>query len=211
MEPVQDGATFQDSFAAAPGGLGNRLADLLDILVSLIDSGTLTVTTGAETDGFTDAAAFTGVNSLVGATFTYAAATTTVALRGVTRTVVTNTVNKIFFDEATVANQAGDTGTLEFTNIDADIAALRGEGRGLGDSQSNPYGPGPSYVNAVLKVLEALGVTPPAWLNTASAEPFGLGSPHAGHGGTHGHAALILASNMLQEVRDAVAAYTAPA
>ena len=346
MEPVEDPATNVDSYAAAPGAIGNRCADMFDLLVSLCDSGTLTgvgvhtaadatnniavaaaatdlpsvqtllnamrdgtgeagggiaahflivgasehigadvtnvITAAAATNQATantlandlkaqfnghlllngatghygpeltntiispdatdlatsitlanelrtkynahcaninagslysviDNAAITGVNSLIGATLTFAAATTTVALRDVSRVVTRNGVNHVELSEALPALPVvGDTFTIAFTSVDADIAELRGTGRSYGASQSNPYGPGPSFVNAVLKVLGQLGVAAPAYLNSASAEPFGLGSPHAGHGGVHGHAALILASDMLQQVRDAVAAYTVP-
>lgn len=347
MEPVQDGATFQDSFAAAPGGLANRMADMLDMLTSLCDSGTLTgvgihtavdatnniavaaaasdlattqtllnalrdgtgeagggapahfiivgasehigadvtnaLTAAAATDlptsltlandiktefnghlllhaatghygpdlvntilspdatdlptaiilanelktkynlhlanikagstlSFVDNGAFTTANSLVGTTITFAAATTTAALRDLVRTVVSSSVNHLVLNEALPAEPVvGDTLTLEYTQADANITVLRGTGVSFGGTNpGNPYGYGPSFVDAVLTFLQSQGVTPPSYLNTASAEPFGLGSPHAGHGGTHGHAALILASDMLQLVRDTVAAYTVP-
>jgi len=345
MEPVNDAATATDSFAVAPGAIANRCADLLDLLVSLIDSGTLTgvgvhtaadatntiavaadatnlatlqtllnamrdgtgeagggvaahflivganehigadvtnaITAAAATDlatsitlandikaqynghlllnaatghygpeltntvvspdatvladcitlanelkakynlhcanigagsltSFIDNAAITGVNSLVGATFTFDAATTTAALQGVSAVVRANGVNDIQFTSALPAVPVvGDDGVLAWTAVDTDIAAMR-QGKGLGDMASNPYGFGPNFINAVMMTLERIG-TVPSWLTAAAAEPFGIGSPHAGHGGAQGHSSLILASQMLQEVRDAVAAYTAPA
>jgi hypothetical protein len=159
-----------------------------------------------------DNGAFTTVNSLVSCTITFDAATTTAALQGVSATVVSNGVNHVLLSaDLPELPVVGDEFTLEYTSVDTDIEQMRGTGRSLGDSNpGNPYS-GLSFVNAVLKVLENLGVTAPSYLNTASAEPFGLGSPHAGHGGTHGHAALLLCSDMLDQVRDAIAAYTAPA
>lgn len=210
VDPVVTAATNTASSPRPPMIQANKFADLVELLMNLIDSGTLTVTTGAETDGFTDAAAFTGVNSLVGATFTYDPATITVALRGVVRTVISNTVNKITFGLATVANQVGDTGVLEFTSVDADIGALR-QGKATGDMAPNPYGPGPSIANIGLKVLTQMGAAVPGYLGTASAEPFGLCSPHGGGDGAHGHAGGTLVGDLLERIRVAVAAYTAPA
>jgi len=167
---------------------------------------------GASPTLIADNAAITGANSLVNCTVTFASATTTVALRDVTRTIMLNTVDTMTLSEALPATPVtGDTFTLSYSAVDTDIAQLRGSGRGLGDSQSNVHGPGPSFVNAVMKVLQNLGASVPSYLNAASAEPSGLGSPHAGHGGTHGHAALHLASDMLDRVRDAVAAHTVTA
>lgn len=156
LDPHVTGATNTAASSAPPVADANRVADILDLLMGLVDSGTLTATTGAETDGFTDSGAFTGVNSLAGATFTYAAATTTVALRGVARKIISNTANKITFGVETVANQAGDTGTITFDTIDDQIDALRG-GKNTGDTASNPYSYGPSFADAVLKILERIG------------------------------------------------------
>jgi hypothetical protein len=211
LEPVVDAATNTASSPRPPMVRSNRFADLVNLLCGLIDSGTLTATTGSETDGFTDSGAFTGVNSLVGATFTYAAATTTVALQGLSFTIQSNTVNKVTFTEAApAANQAGDTGTIEFTSVDADIGSLL-QGKSVGDSASNPYGPGPSIANLALKLLTQMGATVPSYLNTASGEPFGFLSPHGGGDGAHGHAGATLVGDVLQRIRDAIAAYTAPA
>lgn len=213
MRPVQDAITKTQSHAVAPGAKANRIGDLLQLLTDLIDSGTLTATTGSETDGFTDSGAFTGVDSLVGATFTYDAATTTAALQGLSFTIASNTVNKITFTEAApAANAVGDVGVITFTTIDKDLSALR-QGKGLGDTASNPYGPGPSLINALAVLIEQLGGTLPSYLNPAApeAEPFGLGSPHGGHGGPYGHGGMIMLADALQVARDTVAAYTAPA
>jgi hypothetical protein len=156
LDPHVTAATNTAASSSPPMVRINRIADLLDELLGLIDSGTLTATTGSETDGFTDSGAFTGVNSLIGATFTYAADTTTVALRGVSRPIISNTVNKVVWAEAATANQVGDTGTIEFTTVDDKIAVCR-QGKGLGDSGSNPYGNGPALAGAILMVLEQLG------------------------------------------------------
>lgn len=213
MRPVQDAATKTQSFAAAPGASANRIGDLLELLTDLIDSGTLTETAGGSDAQLTDLGAFTGVNSLVGATFTFDAATSTAALQGVSRTVISNTTDVIVFDRALPANTAvGDVGVLTFTTIDKDLEALK-QGKGLGDTASNPYGPGPSMINALVVLIEQLGGTLPPYLDPAApeAEPFGLGSPHGGHGGPYGHGGMIMLADALQVARDTVAAYTAPA
>lgn len=216
LRPLQDAATGIASSPVPPYALGNRVADLLRDLTALIDSGTLTATTGAETDGFTDAAAFTGVNSLTGATFTYASDTTTVALRGLSFKIASNTVNKVVFTEAApTANQVGDTGTVEFDTVDDQIAVLD-DGKGPGASQSNPYSDGRPALHACALVIELLGGTLPTYVDPIhSTEPYdsnegGWANPHSG-GGARGHGGGVLVADLLQVVRDTVAAYTAPA
>lgn len=158
-----------------------------------------------------DNAAFTGVNSLVGATITFAAATTTVALRDTTAVVTSNGVNDLQFGADLAAVPViGDTWTISFTTVDADIDALR-QGKGTGDMAPNPYGPGPSIANIGLKMLTQLGAAVPGYLGTASAEPFGLCSPHGGGDGAHGHAGGTLVGDLLARIETAVAAYTVPA
>lgn len=157
-----------------------------------------------------DNAAFTGTDTLVGSTITFAAATTTAALRDLSRVVTGSAANVLYLDEALpVAPAIGDTFTLSYTVVDGDLDVLKG-GKSLGASQSNPYGDGPSLANAMLKVLEGLGATPPAYLTTASASAFGLFSPHGAGGGQWGHGGADLLADALEAVRDAVAAYTAP-
>jgi hypothetical protein len=158
-----------------------------------------------------DNGAFTGANSLVGATITFAAATTTVALRDVVRTVVSNGLNDLLLSGAALpaVPVVGDTWTLEFTAVDSDVAALRQE-KGMGSSASNPYGSGPSIANLSLKMLTQMNAAVPSYLGTASAEPFNLCSPHGGGDGAHGHAGATLMGDLLQRIRNAVAAYTVP-
>jgi hypothetical protein len=103
---------------------------------------------------------------------------------------------------------------VEYTAVDADLLAMAG-GKGLGDSASNPYGPGPSFVNAVVKIMQAVGAAMPSYLDsqakiTAIAQAFGVGSPHAG-AGSQGHGGAALIADMLQLARNAVAGYTKPA
>lgn len=163
-----------------------------------------------------DEGAFTGVDSMAGATITFAAATTTVALRGVTAVVLSNTVNDLLLangQELPAVPVIGDTFTLAYSTVDADLDHMAGN-KGAAASASNPYGPGPSFVNAVVTVVQGLGGTLPAYLNTqakvtAAAESFGVGSPHAG-AGSQGHGGAALISDMLTQVRTAVAAYTVP-
>lgn len=212
--PVQDVATNIASSAVPPYMLGNRAADLLTILTGLIDATGLTATGGTATS-VQDTGAFTGVNSLVGAKVTFDG-NITAGLANVEGYVVSNTVNELFFAAGVLpaTPAAGDTFAVEFASVDADLSAMAG-GKGLGASSSNPYGPGPSFVNAVAKLIGALGATAPSYLDTqakitAVAEAFGVGSPHAG-AGSQGHGGAALVADMLQQARDAVAGYTAPA
>ncbi len=160
-----------------------------------------------------DNAAFTGVNSLVGATITFAALTTTVALRGLSRVVASNGVNDLVFGDAALpaVPVIGDTWTIAFgSSIASDVLALR-QGKGLGDAAPNPYGSGPAIANLTLKMLTQMGAAIPAYLGVTSAEPFNLCSPHGGGDGAHGHAGAALMGDMLQRIRNAVALYTVPA
>ena len=99
VQPVVNATTNTASYILPPYARTKVAADLVRILTNLIDSGTLTAT-GGDTVTFTDTGAFTGVNSLVGCTFTFAAATTTAALRDISRTVISNTVNSIVLGTA---------------------------------------------------------------------------------------------------------------
>lgn len=212
--PKQDPATNIASSAVPPYALGNRAADLLREFTNLIDAGPLTATGGTATS-VQDTGAFTGVDSLVGAKVTFTG-NVTAALAGISAFVTTNSVNELFFAAGALpATPAiGDTYSIEFTSVDADLDAMAG-GKGKADSASNPYGPGPSFVNAVAKLMGALGHTPPGYLDSqakiqAVAEAFGIGSPHAG-AGSQGHGGAALIADMLQQARDAVNGYTAPA
>lgn len=207
--PVTDNVTKTSSQPVPPYVSGNRTADLLKLLTGLIDSGTLTAT-AADATSVSDTTAFTGVNSMVGATVTFVG-NVTAALAGVKAVVISNTVTKLNFAPGAlpVAGDVGDEFTVEFTAIDPDIAILAG-GKGLGDNCSMPYAPGPTFINAVVKLLQLLGAAVPSYLNAAAAEPFHIGSPHAG-AGSLGHGGGYLIAGALQAARDAVAAYTAPA
>lgn len=184
---------------------GNRVADILRVLTGLIDTGTL-VATGGTTTSVVDAGAFTGVNSLVGAKITFAG-NVTALLAGKSAYVVSNTVNACFFAPGAIpaAPAVGDNYAVEFTSIDKDLVVLEG-GKGLGESQSNPYSYGPSMINAINTVVSLLGGSVPSWLKL---EPFTIGSPHAG-GSAGGHGGALLIAAALQLVRDTVAAYTKP-
>lgn len=163
---------------------------------------------------------YTGVNSMVGnkATFT---GNVTAALAGASATIVTNTTKALAFQAAALpaVPRTGDTFVVEFAAIDADIAVLAG-GKGLGDRCCNPYANGPSFVNATVKLLQLLGAAVPAYMAHTTdgvtkqttydpAEPFHIGSPLAG-AGSQGHGGGYLIADMLQQARDAVAAYTKP-
>ena len=173
---------------------------------------------GVSIYGIADQGAFTGVNSLIGVTVTLAGNITT-ALAGVKGVVASNTTGIAYFTTPLVAApQTGDNYSVEFTAVDADLAVIDG-GKGMGGSQSNPYGYGPSLLNAIIKLIAGLGGVVPAYLLRTTdavthhvtydpAEAFGFGSPHAG--GSTGHGGGYLLAAGLQLVRDTVAAYTKP-
>jgi hypothetical protein len=114
---------------------------------------------GAGTLQVNDRTAFTTVGSLVGCTITFGAATTTVALRGVSATVASHTASVLTLSAALPAAPVeADVFTLAFSAVDVDLDVLR-QDKGLGDMGSNPYVGGPSLLNAAAKLLELLGAT----------------------------------------------------
>jgi hypothetical protein len=211
---VQPNATVATSTASLPLPPYARVkvaGDLLRILTDLIDSGTLTAT-GGDTVTFTDTGAFTGVNSLVGCTFTFAAATTTAALRDVSRTVLSNTVNSLVLGNAgnplPASVAASDTGTLSWDRVDAQLESVEG-GKPAGSSTPNTLYRGRALGNAMVILVEQLTGTAPTWAAEV-ADQFGAMNPLAG-GGDRGSGGGIAWAQWLLEVRNAVAAYTAPA
>jgi hypothetical protein len=209
LEPINVAATDQDLLPLPPCAQSNRVADLLRQLTGLIDSGTLTATAGSTTS-VTDTGAFTTANSLIGCVVTFNG-NITAALASTTATVISNTTDVLNFAPGDLAAtpQVGDTFTLEFTAIDSDLDALDG-GLGLGSTAPGVYDNGPSMINAFMKLLDRIG-TVPSYLNTAAAEPYGLGNPHGGGNGITAHGGGALISAAVVACRDAVAAYTAPA
>jgi hypothetical protein len=209
LQPTFHSDTNTYSSSKPPYVLGNRAADLLRLLTGLIDTGTLSATGGTATS-VQDSGAYTGVNSLVGAKVTFAGNVTT-ALTGKSAYVVSNTVNALFFAPGAIpaTPQSGDNYTVEYSAVDQDLVVLEG-GKGFGDTQSNPYGAGPSLINAIMKLVVQLGGALPSWLTFRAAEAFNVGSPHAG-AGSQGHGGAMLLASALQLVRDTVALYTKPA
>ncbi len=207
MQPKTDGAN--QSYVVAPAVLGNRAGDILELLTNLIDAGPLTATGGTATQ-VQDTGAFTGANSLVGAKVTFTG-NVTPALAGKSAYVISNTTGALNFAPGALpaAPGVGDTYSVEFTPIDKDLVAMKG-GKGMGDSASNPYGPGPSMINALMMLIGQLGGAVPSYLNAAAAQPFGIGSPHAANPSTRGTAALMLFAEALLTARNTVAAYTKP-
>jgi hypothetical protein len=165
---------------------------------------------GVSRSALADIGAYTGVNYLIGAKVTFEGNITT-ALAGVTATVMANTTGVLTFrsNELSVPAVTGDHYTIEFAGVDADIAVLN-QGKPMGSSGSNPYGSGPSLINAIMKLIEQLHGSMPAYLTARTSEPFHIGSPNAGAGST-GHGGAMQIADALQVVRDTVAAYTKPA
>lgn len=208
MQPKTDGAN--QSYVTPPAILGNRVGDILEVLTNLIDAGPLTAT-GGTTTSVADTGAFTGVNTLIGAKVTFTG-NVTAALAGKSAIVISNTTGALNFAPGAIpaAPQAGDTYSVEFATIDKDLSALRG-GKTLGNSDSNPYGPGPSLINALMVLIGQLGGSVPSYLTATAAQPFGIGSPHGANPSSRGTAALMLFADALLTARNTVAAYTKPA
>lgn len=218
MQPKTDGA--HQSYVVTPAVVGNRTGDLLEVLTNLIDAGPLVATGGTATQ-VQDTGAFTGANTLIGAKVTFTG-NITPALAGVSAYVISNTTGALNFAPGALPGvpAAGDTYTVEFTTIDKDLTALRG-GKSLGNSDSNPYGSGPSLINALVVLIGQLGGSVPTYLARVTdgvtketlydpAEAFSIGSPHGGNPSTRGTAALMLFADALLVARNTVNAYTKP-
>jgi hypothetical protein len=92
-------------------------ADILRILTDLIDSAELTATGGTALE-VQDTGAYTGVDSLVGSTVTFAADTTTPGLQGKSAVVKSNTTGALVFERGALPARAaalvGGTQTFPF-------------------------------------------------------------------------------------------------
>lgn len=175
---------------------------------------------GCSNQALGDTGAFVA-SSLIGAKITFGPATATVALRGAVAYVGSNTTDRLNFKTVLPGTPVtADVYAIEYASVDDDLAMIDG-GKGFGGSQSNPYGYGPSLLNACIKLIVQLGGTLPTYLVRVTdgtshhttfdpAEAFGIGSPHAG-GSAYGHGGGILVADMLQRVRDQVALFTVPA
>lgn len=207
--PKQDGATLIASSPLPPYAMANRAADVLRMLTDLIDAGPLTATGGTATQ-LQDTTAFTGVNTLIGAKVTFTG-NVTPALAGCVAYVISNTVTNLNFAPGALTGtpQAGDTYSIQWTAVDKDLLILE-QGKTKGDTASNPYSAGPSLINALMVLIQQLGGSLPSWLDTATVNPFHIGSPHAG-AGSQGHGGAMLIAEALLLARDQVAAYTKPA
>jgi hypothetical protein len=156
-----------------------------------------------------DIGAYTTVGSLQGAKVTFVGNITT-DLTDVSAYVVTNTTGVLQLASTLPAIPVtGDHYAVEFSAIDSDLAVIE-QGKGLGDGASNPYASGPSVINAIMKLIKQLGGTLPSYLDITTAQPFKIGSPHAG-AGSLGEGGAILIADALQRVYDQVALYTVPA
>lgn len=135
------------------------LATILELLQDATGSATLTATAGSTT---TATVASIPANSYVGALVTFAANTTTVALRGVTTRVLSHTTTVFTFTttlEAAVA--VGDTFTVKHDFLNASISEIR-QGKAKGENPpGNVYGMNRTAMDAMQKLLSKLGSTLP--------------------------------------------------
>lgn len=96
------------------------------------------------------------VNAYVGATLTFDAATTTVALRGVTRTVKSNSATEFIVDALPAAPAVADEFSISGGPISGIISSLR-DGRGRGDWLSaGVYGDNRVVSDALFTLLQCL-------------------------------------------------------
>lgn len=220
LRPAYHSDTHTYTSSKPPYAMGNRVADVLRMLTGLIDVTAWLSATGGTATSVIDVGAFVGVNSLIGCKVTFQG-NITPALAGVVAYVISNTTDALSFAGGALpaTPQVGDGYKVEFAAIDSDLTVLE-NGKGSGNSQSNPYGAGPSLINALTKLIVQLGGALPSCLVRVTdgvtkatiydpAEAFHIGSPHAG-AGSFGHGGAALVADALQLVRNTVAAYTKP-
>jgi hypothetical protein len=162
------GAFAGDVHAAAQNYLraqdmATALELLTDALVGTIaePAAELTVVTGTTT-ALTDGVSTFVAGAQVGNTVTFASDTTTVALRGVSRVIVTNDTTTLNFpsdDPMPGAAAVGDEYLISNTMLEAQIATLR-EGKGIADATpSGPYGHRRDAIAGLMLGVERLGGT----------------------------------------------------
>lgn len=146
------------------------LVCILDILQSAMQpTSARTVVNGSTTTSIKITAV--PVNAYVGATITFAAGTTTVALRGISRTVKSNNATDFVVDTLPGTPVTGDTFTLVGGPISGIITYLKG-GKGRGDYFTNGvYGDNRVVSNALLMLLQTLAgsVVPSRQITRAGA------------------------------------------
>lgn len=150
-----DPATDVDTAPVGAGYLrAQDLATALELLQESTNSGELTATGGSTT---TAVVASVTANAYVGAEVTFEADTTTVALRGVTATVVSNNGTTFTFAETlpgTVAS--GDTFRVRSAFLDDAIALLRGSSVRADAPPANVYGFSRTVVDVLQRMQEQL-------------------------------------------------------
>ena len=134
------------------------LASVLELFQDALDLPAALTATGGTTRSVQDTGAFV-INTQVGNRVTFGAATTTVALRGVSAVVTSNTANELFFASLPATPVVGDTYIITGALVDPIIAKLR-DGRGAGDSAAgNLYGDSRLVTDAFVRMTRQLGGT----------------------------------------------------
>jgi hypothetical protein len=206
LQGTYDSASGTYSYEHAPYLDACRAADYIEQLTDLIDVTVLSTSAPGTTTTLVDTGAYTGTNSLVGATIKFVGNDTT-QLAGVKAIVKSNTTGVLTFTTTlSNASTTGDQYGVEYTALDKLIDSARGKS-GVAGSSECPYGDGRTLTNLVMSFYDLLGAAKPASLTTASADPFDRGSPFMGNGG---HASAEWVAYILTDLQAKVAAYTKP-
>lgn len=136
-----------------------HLSAALELLQNACSQPSARTATGGTTTTLLDTGAFTA-NALIGSYIVFGAATTTVALRGLSYRVIANTTGAVTFGVTLAGTPvAGDTYTVVAGFLNETIADLR-EGKGLGDSPAGDiWGDYRVVINGINKGLQTLGAT----------------------------------------------------
>lgn len=136
------------------------MASVLDVLQDALDLPAALTATGGTSVSVQDTGAYVA-NTQIGNRVTFGAATTTVALRGVSAIVISNTANALFFAAGALpaTPAAGDTYTITGALCEPIIAKLR-DGRGPGDSPAGHWLSDSRLVtDALVRMARQLGGT----------------------------------------------------
>jgi hypothetical protein len=142
----------------ANGISARALCSVLDVLQDALDLPAALTATGGTARSVQDTGAFVA-NTQVGNRVTFGAATTTVALRGVSAVVTSNTANELFFFSLPATPVAGDTYIITGALVEPIVSKLR-DGKGLNDSPTgNRFADSRLAVDALVLLARTLGGT----------------------------------------------------
>lgn len=134
-------------------------ATILELLSGLVTTGELTAAANGSTTTVVDGAGTFTPGKWVGATLTFEADTTTAALQGLSRTVISNTDSTLTLGEALPAASAtGDTFTVASNPVSVELDAIRQGQSGYDAPRGSVYSNHRTVLNAYTKFIQQLSL-----------------------------------------------------